>query len=39
MEMEMFTTVAKAKLNSGNIKGPNFVAVRHMTVQVYKLLL
>jgi hypothetical protein len=39
MKMQMFATLAKAKLNTENIKGSNFVAVRHTTGQVSKLLL
>jgi len=39
MKMQMSATLAKAKLNTENIKGSNLVAVRHTTVQVSKLLL
>jgi hypothetical protein len=37
MKMLMFATLAKAKLNTESIKGPNLVTVRHMTVQTSKL--
>jgi hypothetical protein len=33
MKMQMFTTLAKARLNIVGIKGSNLVAVRHTTVQ------
>jgi hypothetical protein len=33
----MFTTLAKAKLGTENIKGSNLVAVSHTTFQVSKL--
>jgi hypothetical protein len=38
MKMLMLETLAKAKLNTENIKDSNLVAVRHTTFQVSKLL-
>jgi hypothetical protein len=38
-KMQMFATLDKANRDTGNIKGLNFVAVKHTTVQGTRLLL
>jgi hypothetical protein len=37
MKMEMFAALAKAKPDTGNIRGLNLAAVKHATVQVTRL--
>jgi hypothetical protein len=37
--MQMFVTLDKANADTGDIKGLNLMAVKHMTVQVIRLLL
>jgi hypothetical protein len=39
MKMKMFGTLDKANPDTGNIRGFNLAAVKHMTVQVTRLLL
>jgi hypothetical protein len=37
--MKMYATLDKVKPDTGNMRGLNLVAVKHMTVQVTRLLL
>jgi hypothetical protein len=37
MKRQMFTTLDKANLDTGNIRGLNFAAVKHTTAQVTRL--